>query len=101
MNNFPNVELVKFPEFDEVDEKLFESALSHFFKKVGEDAKLHMTLKQYKKGGLRTQHEAHGTLSILGKKFFASSESWILIDTLQGVLDKLVKEVKKASSKVD
>ena len=101
MNNFPNVELVKFPEFDEVDQKLFESALSHFFKKVGEDATLHLTLKQYKKGGLRTQHEAHGTLSVMGKKFFASNESWVLIDTLQSVLDKLAKEVKKASSKAD
>ncbi|VVB74427.1 Uncharacterised protein [uncultured archaeon] len=96
-----NVELVKFPEFDEVDEKLFESALSHFFKKVGEDAKLHLDLKQYKKGGLRIQHEVHGTLSIRGKKFFASNEDWILINTLQSVLDKLAKEVKKADSKKD
>lgn len=101
MNNFPNVELVKFPEFDEVDQKLFESALSHFFKKVGEDAKLHLTLKQYKKGGLRIQHELHGSLTIGAKKFFASNESWILVDTLQSVLDKLAKEVKKAGSKED
>ena len=101
MNNFPNVVLVKFPELDEVDQALFDSALSRFFKKVGEDAKLHLSLKQYKKGGLRTQHEVHASVVINGREFFASFEGWMLMDALQRTLKKLEKEVDKAFSARD
>ncbi len=99
MKDFPNVELVKFPELDEADFGLVSSALTHFFNKVGADTKLHLSLKQYKKGGLRVQHELHGRLIINGKSFFASHEDWLLLDVLQKVLDKLAKEYKKEFSK--
>ena len=99
MDGFENVTLAKFPELDEVDSGLFKTALSHFFKKVGEDAKLHLTVKEYKKGGLKAQHEVHAKLMFDGKEFFAEYTDWQLLGTVQQVLKKLEKEVSKDSSK--
>jgi len=93
-----NVKLVKFPEFDEVDVKLFEGALDRFFKKIDPEAMLHMSLKQYKKGGLRMQHEIHAKLDLAGDRFFAEREGWLLLDVIQDVLKVLEKEVKKKDS---
>ena len=99
LKNFPNVKLVKFPEIDEVDLALVEKALSAFLKKVGEDAKLTLALKEYKKGGLRSQHEIHGTLIVNGKSYFADFEDWQLLEVLQHVLKVLEKEYLKQISK--
>lgn len=93
-----NVKLVGFPEFDEVDEGIFSAALSRFFKKVGEDAVLQLSLKEYKKGGLRSQHEVHAKLDLLGNRFFAERTGWLLLEVLQDVLKVLEREVKKKES---
>jgi hypothetical protein len=93
-----NVKLVKFPELDEVDSGLFESALAHFLKKVGDSAQLQLSLKQYKKGGLRSQHEIHAKLVLRGSEFFAQREGWLLLEVVQAVLKVLEKEVKKKDS---
>jgi ribosome-associated translation inhibitor RaiA len=98
---FPNVEFVKFPDMDEVDLGLLEKALEHFMSKVpckGE-VKLHLSLKDYAKGGLRAQHELHGTLIVDGKKYFAHETNWKLLEVIQDVLKKLEKEVQKEHSK--
>ena len=95
LENFPNLKLVKFNEIDEVDLAFFEKSLERFFKKVGEDAQLQLALKDYAKGGLRVQHELHGTLTIGAKKFFASTEGWKLFEVISNVLDKLIKESEK------
>jgi hypothetical protein len=99
MKNFANVELVKFPELDEVDESMLETTITNFLKKVGEDVKLHLSLKQYKRGGLRMQHEVHARALFGGRGFFASYEGWMLLDAVQRVLKKVEKEVDKAFSK--
>lgn len=98
MNVPSNVKLVKFPELDEVDSALVENAISHFLGKVGSDSNLTLTLKQYKKGGLRAQHELHGKVEVGGKVFFAEFEDWKLLEVIQHVLKVLEKEVKKRES---
>lgn len=99
LENFPNVKLVKFGEIDEVDLAFFEKSLERFFKKVGEDANLQLSLKDYAKGGLRVQHEVHGTLLIGSKKFYAEEEGWKLFEVISDVLNKLVKETEKSIKK--
>lgn len=101
MMAFPNVEFVKFPEVDEVDQGLVQKALEHFMKKVPykNEVKLHLSLKEYAKGGLRAQHELHATLTLDGKRFFAQETDWKLMTVIQDVLKKLEKEVLKEHSK--
>jgi len=99
VDNFPNVKLVKFNEIDEVDLAFFQKSLERFFKKVGDDTELQLALKDYAKGGLRVQHEVHGTLTIKSKKFFASAEGWKLFEVISDVLTKLTKEVEKEAKK--
>ncbi|MFA6064861.1 MAG: hypothetical protein WCW44_02420 [archaeon] len=99
LKSFPNVKFVKFPEIDEVDLGLIEKSLASFFKKVGDDAKLTLALKEYKKGGLRSQHEIHGTLLVNGKSYFADFEDWQLLEVLQHILKVLEKEYLKKASK--
>lgn len=93
-----NVKLVKFSEMDEVDAKVFEGALDRFFKKVGADSQLQLSLKQYKKGGLRAQHEIHAKLVLERETFFAERKGWLLLDVIQDVLKVLEREVKKKDS---
>ncbi len=93
-----NVKLIKFPELDEVDSELFSKALAHFFKKVGDDVSLQLSLKQYRKGGLRAQHEVHAKAVINGDSFFAEHTDWQLLEVVQHVLKTLEKEVKKKES---
>ncbi len=93
-----NVKLVKFPELDEVDLELFNKAIAHFVKKVGPDVELQLSLKQYKKGGLRAQHEIHAK-AVLGRgTFFAEHTDWQLLEVVQRVLKTLEKEIKKKES---
>jgi|GEM_PF-1024276 len=99
LKNFPNVKLIKFPELDEVDLGLLEKSAGSFFKKVGSDAQVSLSLKEYKKGGLRAQHEVHGSLIVGGKSFFANHEDWQLLEVVQHVLKVLEKEFLKKSSK--
>jgi ribosome-associated translation inhibitor RaiA len=94
---FENVEFIKFPDVDEADMEILQKALVHFFKKVPE-GKLILTHKSYNKGGLKTQHEIHGRFLVKGKEFFASVVSWEFLDSVQKVLDKLEREVRKAHS---
>ncbi|MFA6268195.1 MAG: hypothetical protein WCW13_00815 [archaeon] len=96
---FPNVKLVKFPELDEVDLGVIQNSLAHFLAKVGGDASLQLSLKEYAKGGLKAQHEVHGKVSISGKTFFAEHETWQLLESVQSVLKKLEKEVAKEEGK--
>lgn len=96
---YPNVSFVKFPVLDEVDEGHISKALEHFFRKVGSDAKLQLSIKEYKKGGLRSQHEIHAKVTVLGKSFFADHTDWQLLETIQHTLKKLEKEVLKKTSK--
>ena len=99
IKEFPNVKLVKFPALDGVDDALFTKALEHFFKKVGADCELQLSHKEYAKGGLKVQHEIHGTLTFDGKSFFAEHEDWQLLETVQNVLKKLEKEFVKDKKK--
>jgi ribosome-associated translation inhibitor RaiA len=96
---YPNVSFVKFPVLDEVDEGHIAKALEHFFRKVGGDAKLQLSIKEYKKGGLRAQHEIKAKVSVLGKSFFADHTDWQLLETIQHTLKKLEKEVLKETGK--
>lgn len=93
-----NVFLVKFPRLDEVDEALLRAALERFNKRIGGDAALHLSLKQYHKGGLRAQHEVHGKLIVGSKSYFAEYEGWQLIEVVQHVLKTLEREVAKEES---
>ncbi len=95
MVSFPKVELTKIPVVDEVDAGILSKTFTHFFKKLPSEAKLHLSFKEYDRGGLKKQHEIHAILSIDSKKFFASEEGWELISTIQSVLDKLEREVSK------
>jgi ribosome-associated translation inhibitor RaiA len=94
---FDNVEFIKFPDIDEADQIILDKSLVSFFKKVPE-GKLHLTHKSYNKGGLKTQHEVHGRFIVKGKEFFASVVSWEFLDSIQKVLDKLEREVRKLHS---
>jgi len=102
MMEFPNVEFSKFPEIDEVDSALLYKSLEHFFKKVSieeGDAKLHLAVKEYKKGGLRVQHEVHAKLTLAGEQYFAQVTDWKLLSSVQEALKKVEKEVQKVHSK--
>jgi len=98
MDVLANVKLVKFPELDEVDLGLFNTALAHFFKRVGDGVTLQLSLKEYNKGGLRAQHEIHATAVLNGDKFFAEHTDWLLLEVVQHVLKTLEKEIKKKES---
>jgi hypothetical protein len=94
-----NVKLVKFPGLDEVDSGFFDSALEHFFKKIGSFPELQLSFKEYARGGLKVQHEVHGKVLLNGSLFVASSTGWQLLGTIQDVLKKLEKEILKSLSK--
>jgi hypothetical protein len=96
MNRFKNLELVHFPEVDEVDNALIVKNFETFFDKVAVEGEnyLKISAKEYSKGGLRKQHELKGQLFLDGEMFFASDTGWKLIETTQNVLKKLQKEVK-------
>ena len=87
-----NVKLVKFEKFDEIDEALFEKAISSFLEKVGSDVELTLSLKDYAKGGMRVQHELHAKVFAGGKTFFAEEEGWKLLGVIQKALDVLEKK---------
>lgn len=91
---YNNVEFIKFPDVDEADMVILTKSLGSFFKKVPSGA-LHLTHKSYNKGGLKTQHEIHGRFLIKGKDYFASIVSWEFLESVQKVLDKLEREVRK------
>jgi ribosome-associated translation inhibitor RaiA len=102
MVSFPNVELANFPDVDEVDVKIIEKAFEKFFQKACFDCnekKLHLTHKVQKGSGLRVQHEFNAVLTLGTKKFYASSQGWKLLDSLQDILHKLNKEVSKLEEK--
>lgn len=94
---FENVEFIKFPDVDEADMVILQKSLVHFFKKVPV-GKLSLTHKSYNKGGFKTQHEVHGRFLVQGKEYFASVVSWEFLDSIQKVLDKLEREVRKMHS---
>ncbi|MEI7961528.1 MAG: hypothetical protein WCI04_04285 [archaeon] len=93
-----NVKLVKFVKLDEVDKGLFEGALERFFKKIGSGSNLVLSLKEYKKGGLRSQHEVHAKLILNGHEFFTERKGWLLLEVVQDTLKVLEREVKKKDS---
>lgn len=97
MNRFKNLELVNFPEVDEVDNSILVKNLEHFFNKVSVDGEnyLKISSKEYAKGGLRKQHEIKGQLFLDGEMFFASDTGWKLLETVQSMLKKLEKEVRR------
>jgi hypothetical protein len=99
MDRFKNLELIKFPKFDEPDEELVITIFDRFFNKsfFGQDCKLSLTLKDYSKGGLRKQHEIHAKFVCGDKSFYASDIEWNLIKCIQKVIKKLESEVKKQS----
>jgi ribosome-associated translation inhibitor RaiA len=99
---FKNVEVVHFPEVDEIDYGIIEKSFESFLEKVscGDiEPKLHLSVKEYDKGGVKKQHEIHGKLDLNGDLFVASHTDWQLIATIQSVLNKLEKEVLKKHSK--
>lgn len=97
MDVYDNVELVKFPEIDEVDSALLKKTFESFFNK-NPDVKLHISYKGYNRGGLKTQHEFHAK-AILGRKsFFAEVVSWKLLDGVQDCLKKIQRELEKEFS---
>ncbi|NMA44691.1 MAG: hypothetical protein GX950_02680 [Candidatus Diapherotrites archaeon] len=94
---FENVEFIKFPDVDESDLSILNKSLFHFFKRAP-NGKLNLTHKSYNKGGFKTQHEINGRLLINGQEYFASVVSWEFLDSVQKVLDKLSRKVRKARS---
>jgi ribosome-associated translation inhibitor RaiA len=97
MKRFENLELVNFPQVDEVDNDLIVKSFERFFSKINmSDAdKLKLSVKEYAKGGIRKQHEVKAHLNLASKDFAASETNWQLIKTIQDVLKKLEKEVRK------
>lgn len=97
MQRFKNLELVHFPEVDEIDNALLVKNFETFFDKVSVDGEnyLKISSKEYSKGGMRKQHELKAQLFLDGKMFFATDTGWKLLETTQNVLKKLEKEVKK------
>jgi ribosome-associated translation inhibitor RaiA len=101
MSELENVELIKFPELDEIDSALLDKNITHFFKKVpSDDVSLRLTCHDYARGGVKKQHEIKAHLILDGDTYFASDTTWQLLETVQNALRKLEKEVlKKHSSK--
>ena len=101
MKRFLNLELVNFPEVDEIDNALIVHQFERFFEKVNlsGDDRLKISVKEYSKGGLKKQHEIKAHLFLKGADFSASETNWQLIKTIQDVLKKLEKEVLKSTSK--
>jgi ribosome-associated translation inhibitor RaiA len=101
MEQFKNLELVKFPEVDEVDKSILVNNFERFFSKfdLNDSDKLTINVKDYAKGGLRRQHEVKAHFLLSGEVFVASHTDWQLIETIQNVLKKLGKEVQKSTSK--
>jgi ribosome-associated translation inhibitor RaiA len=99
--SFPNVEFLKFPEIDEVDGGILGKNFDHFFRKVPyqNEVKIHISHKEYAKGGMRVQHEIHAKLVVDGKQFFAKETGWKLLEVMQDVLKKLEKEVLREHEK--
>lgn len=97
MNRFKNLELVHFPEVDEVDNSILVKNFESFFNKISVEGEnyLKISSKEYSKGGIRKQHELKAQLFLDGEMFFASDTGWKLIETTQNVLKKLEREVKK------
>jgi len=98
MDDYGNVELVKFPEIDEVDSALLKKTFESFFNK-NPDVKLHISYKGYNKGGIKTQHEFHVKAILKGKSFFAEVVSWKLLDGVQDCLKKIERELEKELSR--
>ncbi|MDD3159362.1 MAG: hypothetical protein PHQ98_00140 [Candidatus ainarchaeum sp.] len=99
MDRFKNLELIKFPKFDEPDTLELIKTFERFFSKSTNDSscKLSLSLKDYAKGGLRKQHEIHAKLICDGKSYFASETSWNLVECIKKVTSTLEKEAKKQS----
>jgi len=97
---FENVVISNFPELDEVDIALVGKSFESFFAKVSflESPNLHLSYKEYSKGGLRKQHEIHAKLTANKALFFASDVGWQMLEVLQITLKKLEKEVQKKHS---
>jgi len=95
MEHIENVELVHFPEVDEIDFALLAKSIEHFFKKIGatQEDQLKLTYKGYARGGIKKQHEIKAQLALGGKIFSASDTEWQLLKVIQEVLKKLEKEV--------
>ncbi|MDD3083523.1 MAG: hypothetical protein PHP82_00705 [Candidatus ainarchaeum sp.] len=101
MKGFDNIELIKFPDLDEIDSSILEKTFQRFLNKISimPEDKLVLTSKEYAKGGLRKQHDIKAHLIYSGKSFVASEIGWQLLETVQNVLKKLEKEVLKSTSK--
>ncbi|MBT4191872.1 MAG: hypothetical protein HOE11_01045 [Candidatus Diapherotrites archaeon] len=96
MSKLENVELIKFPELDEIDSALLDKNIEHFFKKVSSnDVSLRLTCHDYARGGVKKQHEIKAHLILDGEAYFASDTTWQLLETVQNALKKLEKEVLK------
>ncbi len=98
-----DVNLINFPEFDEVDLALIEKSFERFFSKVSSkgERNLSLSLKNYSRGGLKTQHEVHAKLLLDGVVFVASTKGWQLMESIQNALKKIEKEVQKSTSKLN
>ncbi|MDD4250580.1 MAG: hypothetical protein PHX27_00105 [Candidatus ainarchaeum sp.] len=101
MRILKNIELIKFPELDEIDAGILENNLSRFLDRLqlGDNDVLSLSYKEYSKGGLRKQHEIKAKLVFSGKTFSASETDWKFLETIQTVLKKIEKEVLKSTSK--
>jgi hypothetical protein len=97
---FKNVELSKFPEFDEVDSAILGKSFESFFGRVSfmQTPRLHLSHKEYARGGLKKQHEVHVKFLTESKAFFASQTGWQLLEVIQDTLKKLEREVLKEHS---
>lgn len=97
MQRFKNLELVHFPEVDEIDKALLVKNFENFFEKVSVEGEnyLKVSAKEYSKGGIRKQHELKAQLFLDGQMFFASDTGWKLLETTQNILKKLEKEAMK------
>jgi ribosome-associated translation inhibitor RaiA len=101
LKDFKYLELSKFPELDEVDESILEKNFERFFNKVKlcDGDLLHLSVKEYSRGGIRSQHEIKANFILKGKKFSSNFTNWQFLEAVQQTLKKLEKEVQKSTSK--
>ena len=93
------IEASDFPDLDSFEKARAESALILAFdkiqKRVKNDVFLHAHFKQHEVEGKRVKYTVNLKLSFPGGVFVASETAWGCVDSLQGALKVLEREVVK------
>lgn len=95
-----NIELVHFPELDEVDSALAEKCVSKSLGKVTritkkDDLKIKIQVRKYQRSAGRKEYEVHSRFDDPQIKIFATAKSWNFLSALEDSMKILEGETVK------